>query len=253
MSYASRVYRQRNAHSHDETRSDSFFRKEHAVNNDHKGNTFFQTKLSINQPGDKYEREADTVANSVVNKSSQTPVLQQKKISSIQRLSTPAEDEKLGTNDARMEKDKEIQEKPIQRMGMGAVKEKEKAIQKMDGPMKEEEKMKKSVPVQKKQDTGSTTSSQLSARIANSAGTGTPLPKNTLHEMNNSFGVNFSDVRIHKDGEAAGMNKEFNAQAFTHGKDIYFNSGKFNPEDSVGKFLLAHELTHIIQQANSAS
>ena len=66
--------------------------------------------------------------------------------------------------------------------------------------------------------------------------------------MNHSFGRDFSEVRIHHDGESASMNKELEAHAFTHGRDIYFNQGKFNPENAEGKFLLAHELTHVLQQ-----
>jgi hypothetical protein len=79
MSYANRVYRQRNAHTHDEAKNEPFFKKQYAVNNDNKKSGFFQTKLSVNQPGDSYEKEADAVASTVVNRSSQIPVVQQKK------------------------------------------------------------------------------------------------------------------------------------------------------------------------------
>jgi len=47
------------------------------------------------------------------------------------------------------------------------------------------------------------------------------------------------------------MNKELNAQAFTHGRDIYFNAGKYDPESTQGKKLLAHELTHVVQQTGA--
>ena len=66
--------------------------------------------------------------------------------------------------------------------------------------------------------------------------------------MNSSFGTDFSHVNIHTNTDAAQMNKELSAQAFTHGSDIYFNNGKYNTETSGGKQLLAHELTHVIQQ-----
>ncbi len=71
-----------------------------------------------------------------------------------------------------------------------------------------------------------------------------------MAEMSNSFGVDFSHVNVHTNNEAVGMNRELGAQAFTHGSDIYFNSGKYNPETSTGKHLLAHELTHVVQQGN---
>ena len=79
------------------------------------------------------------------------------------------------------------------------------------------------------------------------------MPKNTLQEMNTSFGSDFSNVKIHNDSESADMNKELNAHAFTHGSDIYFNSGKYSPESKDGQHLLAHELTHTVQQGASTN
>ena len=116
--YYSRRHRNPPVHDEQQAALQPFFTKaaSHAVQQK-PGASFFQTKLSIGQPNDKYEKEADTVANAVVNNQAATPVVQQKEISSIQRLSTSMEEEKLGTNDARMLRDKEIQEKPeIQRM-----------------------------------------------------------------------------------------------------------------------------------------
>ena len=66
--------------------------------------------------------------------------------------------------------------------------------------------------------------------------------------MGNAFGKDFSNVRIHTDQAAVDMNRQLKSQAFTHGKDIYFNQGRFNPESKTGKQLLAHELTHVVQQ-----
>ena len=103
--------------------------------------------------------------------------------------------------------------------------------------------------VQKKEEYGGpTASAMLSSMIETSAGKGTPLPQQLLTEMNSAFGVDFSCVRLHADHEAAAMCHELGAQAFTHGADIYFNEGKYDPESSAGKHLLSHELTHVIQQ-----
>ena len=65
------------------------------------------------------------------------------------------------------------------------------------------------------------------------------------------MGADFSNVRIHDDSNAAQMSKDLNAQAFTHGNDIYFNSGKYDTSSSAGQHLLAHELTHTVQQGKS--
>lgn len=77
---------------------------------------------------------------------------------------------------------------------------------------------------------------------------GSPLPEKVRKEMETQFNLNFGDVKIHTDDEAAALCQEINAQAFTNGYHIFFNSGKYNPESSAGKLLLAHELTHVVQQ-----
>ena len=75
----------------------------------------------------------------------------------------------------------------------------------------------------------------------------------TKNEMESGFGTDFSGVRIHNDSNAVQMNQELGSQAFTNGNDIYFNEGKYNPESDSGKHLLAHELTHTVQQGASPS
>jgi hypothetical protein len=251
MSYSSRVYRQRNAHTPDESKKEPFFSKQNDISGEQKGSGFFQPKLTVNKPGDSYEQEADSVASAVVNKSTAGPVLQHKKISSVQRLATSAEEEKLGTNDARMARDKEIQEKPMELASGTNEKEEEKSVQKKDAQKPEEEdKMKPGTVQAKAASAPSTAPAHVASKIESTAGQGQALPARALQEMSGSFGTDFSDVRIHKDGYAAEMTKELNAQAFTRGNDIYFNEGKFDPHSSEGKFLLAHELTHVVQQGD---
>ena len=70
--------------------------------------------------------------------------------------------------------------------------------------------------------------------------------------MENRFGADLSAVKIHTSGESTQMNESLNAQAFTVGSDIYFNEGKYRPHSTEGKQLLAHELTHVMQQTGSA-
>jgi ABC-type phosphate/phosphonate transport system substrate-binding protein len=66
--------------------------------------------------------------------------------------------------------------------------------------------------------------------------------------MEPRIGADFGSVRVHTGSEAVQMNRELNAQAFTNGSDIYFGAGKYSPSSSDGKRLLAHELTHVVQQ-----
>lgn len=86
------------------------------------------------------------------------------------------------------------------------------------------------------------------SRLLANYGGGQPLPKPTREFMKTRFGADFSDVRVHTDSQAQQMNHELKAQAFTWGRDIYFGAGKYQPESNEGKRLLAHELTHTIQQ-----
>jgi len=149
MSYSSRVYRQRNAHMHDESKQKSFFAG-HETKKPTKKNKQVQAKLAINKPGDSFEKEADAVANVVTTQPLQKPAIEQKKISSVQRLSTPAEEEKLGTNDARMKRDKDIQEKPIQ--AKDEEKKEKPEVQKMDEPEKEKPEVQKAEAPEKKEE-----------------------------------------------------------------------------------------------------
>jgi len=108
--------------------------------------------------------------------------------------------------------------------------------------------------IQKKEEGGkSTVSDAVHHQVQATKGGGNALPHSTKTFMESRFGTDFSGVRIHSGGYASQMSAELNAQAFTVGNDIYFNSGKFSPESSAGKHLLAHELTHTVQQASSGS
>jgi hypothetical protein len=103
--------------------------------------------------------------------------------------------------------------------------------------------------IQSKGESGNdTASTSVENRINDSKGKGSSLPEDTKKGMEQSFGTDFSGVRIHTGGNAAKLSNDLRAQAFTHGKDIYFNSGKYSPDSSSGKHLLAHELTHVVQQ-----
>ena len=90
--------------------------------------------------------------------------------------------------------------------------------------------------------------SGLESRLNTSKNNGSPLPQEARSFMENRFGTDFGHVKIHTDTGAVQMNKELNAQAFTHGNHIYFNSGMFDTASFSGKHLLAHELTHVVQQ-----
>ncbi|WP_010177188.1 eCIS core domain-containing protein [Aquimarina agarilytica] len=97
-------------------------------------------------------------------------------------------------------------------------------------------------------DADETASSELQSKLNASKGSGSSLPDDTRSSMESGFGADFSGVKIHTGSQANNMNKELGARAFTHGSDIYFNKGEYNPSTSSGQHLLAHELTHTVQQ-----
>ena len=94
----------------------------------------------------------------------------------------------------------------------------------------------------------STDSNDISARLSSSRGGGTKLDTQTRSQMESSFGADFSTVRVHTDSSANQLSQDLGAKAFTHGSDIYFNKGQYNPGSRDGQHLLAHELTHTVQQ-----
>jgi outer membrane protein OmpA-like peptidoglycan-associated protein len=94
-------------------------------------------------------------------------------------------------------------------------------------------------------------SAALAAYVQSSRHGGQPLPEGTRASFESRFGHDFGGVRVHIGTRAAEAASEINALAFTTGADIYFGAGRFNPGTPEGDRLLAHELTHTIQQGAS--
>ncbi|MGV3609534.1 MAG: eCIS core domain-containing protein, partial [Fluviicola sp.] len=95
-------------------------------------------------------------------------------------------------------------------------------------------------------------SENIGSQLQSTKGQGSALPSDVKTEMESGFGADFSNVRVHTGTKAEEMNQSLRAKAFTNKGDIYFNQGKYDPASKDGKFLLAHELTHTIQQGAAA-
>lgn len=91
-------------------------------------------------------------------------------------------------------------------------------------------------------------SSDVEQAIQQSRGGGQPLDSGTRVQMESAFGVDFSGVRVHADAGSDALNRSLNARAFTTGRDVFFRQGTYDPGSSSGRELLAHELTHVVQQ-----
>lgn len=257
----------------------AFFRKagEESFFGNQKQNTFFsnpvQAKLSVSHPDDPQEKEADAVADKVMRMPE--PV-----------AAAPAankEEDKLHRKEEK-EEDKKIHPKfespvisSIERKCEGCKKEEEKVHAKLfSGVIHRSALGYGEIPVatDEQQETAVHRKSnslyhsdvvQRSGRgppagimhfennLSSSKGHGTPMPASTQQFMESRFGADFSGVRIHTGSYAENLSSSIHAQAFTHGNDIYFNSGKYSPHTEAGGTLLAHELTHTIQQGASST
>jgi hypothetical protein len=82
---------------------------------------------------------------------------------------------------------------------------------------------------------------------------GQPLDAVTRASLEPWFGRDFSRVRVHTDHAAEQSAEEVDAQAYTVGRDVVFGAGRFAPETDAGRRLLAHELTHVVQQSGTSS
>ncbi len=204
-----------------------------------------QAKLTVSQPGDPYEQEADRVAEQVMTMSQP----------SIQRA-CPACDEEEAVQTKPLAEQitplvqrqpglKEEEEEPVQtKLVEGAqVQRQEKGL----GDEEEEE------PVQVKQSDGRPPQviPNLEQQIHSLRGGGQPLPQSTRDFFEPRFGTNFSQVRVHTDGRAAGAAEAMHARAFTLGQDIIFGTGQYAPDLGSGRQLVAHELAHTIQQGSA--
>ena len=95
---------------------------------------------------------------------------------------------------------------------------------------------------------GGAISTDLERSISSSSGSA--MPDDVRSQMESGFGTDFSGVRVHADSPSA---SKIQARAFTHGSDIHFAPGQFQPDSPGGQHLLAHELTHVVQQTGTVS
>ncbi|MDX2240709.1 MAG: DUF4157 domain-containing protein [Leptolyngbyaceae cyanobacterium bins.302] len=91
----------------------------------------------------------------------------------------------------------------------------------------------------------------VEAGIQQARGSGQPLPEGLRSFMEQAFGADFSGVRVHTGGDSDRLNQAVQAKAFTTGQNIFFRQGTYDPGSSGGQELIAHELTHVVQQRSN--
>ena len=161
-----------------------------------------QPKLTIGQPNDKYEQEADRVAEQVVQQ-----------INSPQFSATGSNNPAPNTTGNGKPK---LQLKPIF--------QRRSAIEGEATP-------------------------DLESSINRARGGGQALDVGLQRKMGQAMGADFSRVKVHTDAQSDQLNKSIQAKAFTTGQDVFFRQGAYEPSSRGGQELIAHELTHVVQQA----
>ena len=173
--------------------------------------SFVQTKLTVGPANDPYEREADRVAETVTSQVSAGAA------PPIQRVSIDEEEEMLQGKflvRRQLEEEDELQLKSkTSRGGAGFV-----------------------------------ANADTAARLSRLRGNGSTLHAGFRSDIETKLGADFGQVRIHTGSEANSLTRSLSARAFTTGSDVFFADGQYDPFSASGKRLLAHELTHVVQQ-----
>jgi len=94
---------------------------------------------------------------------------------------------------------------------------------------------------------------EIAAAIDAQRGGGSPLPDEVRTDMEHHLGADLSVVRVHTGAQSDTLNRAVQAEAFTSGADVFVSSDRYNPTSNDGRRLLAHELTHVVQQATGTA
>lgn len=196
------------------------------------GHSLIQAKLTLGPADDVYERQADATARQVMQQISggggAGPAVEADAgtEASAQRDGVPQEDELEGmVAPKRVQRDSAL---PFPDEDEGEVNLK---------------RVQRSASAE-----GGALDSGIEGRIDSARSGGRTLDESVRGKMEPAFGADFGGVKVHTDANAHQLNHSLQARAFTTGSDIFFRKGEYSPGSSSGQELLAHELTHVVQQ-----
>ncbi|WP_218081051.1 eCIS core domain-containing protein [Anthocerotibacter panamensis] len=195
-----------------------------------------QAKLTIGQPGDQYDslradslrgeamgiEEADRVAAQVIRQIHAPISAPPTQGQAVQRQEEPEE---------------ELQAKP--------------EITALQHEAMPEEDLQAKPTLQRREASGEA-STDLESAINSARGGGQPLAAGLQQAMGQAMGADFSGVKVHTDAQSDQLNQSIQARAFTTGQDVFFRQGEYDPGSRGGQELIAHELTHVVQQNGGA-
>ncbi len=200
------------------------------------------------------EKKEETVQKQVTEEkkeeTAQRQATEEKKEETVQRQATEEKKEETVQKQATEEKKEETAQR------QATEEKKEETVQKQATEEKKEETVQKQATEEKKEETvqakgvadAPEVTSHLETRIQTMRGGGQPLPETTRTFFESRFGYDLGGVRVHTDSQADEASRSLNAQAFTIGQNVFFAGGRYEPHTAQGKWLLAHELTHTLQQ-----
>jgi hypothetical protein len=213
-----------------------------------------QTKLVVGAPDDEYEREADRAAERVTavgdmgipagrNPREEPETMDAGLPPTPSGITAPRIQLQTGPADQEMEDEEDEEETGADEVIRGKPAE--------DDWEEEEEDTEEDFLRPKLREPGKAAATPgLRRRIHSLRGGGRPLDAGARAYFEPRFGTDFGHVRVHQDAGAAGTARALNARAYTLGRDIVFGPGEYSPATPAGKRLLAHELAHVIQQAD---
>ena len=220
-----------------------------------KAPAYLQAKLAMSTPGDASEQEAERVARQLARspRAAAAPAAKANTPATAARSPAPA----AGTGSERVQRASVAPgvEPPAPAV-IAPLPAAEQIQRAAAAPGVEADKVQRAGVLQRAEETPAANATAVSEateqRIEARRGSGSPLPEHLRVEMEGRFAKDFTDVRVHTDSEAQGLCAETGARAFTVGNDIFFAPGEFDPASDGGRQLLAHELTHVVQQAHTA-
>jgi hypothetical protein len=213
-----------------------------------------QFKMAVGPAGDKFEREADHMADKVLRMPEPKVVTNQ-----TDRVQRQPQDKLAKQDQDKIRKAPAVENK-LQKAALPPGQDekrpealdkagpKQTALQrqaKPQAPGKEEKLQRKATGKAPK------VSDNLQTAIQSQATGGQALPADVRSYMEGRFHADFSGIRIHNNREAANLNNQLSARAFTFKNHIFFGPDQYQPGSSDGKQLIAHELTHTIQQGHA--
>jgi hypothetical protein len=218
--------------------------------------TGLQAKFRLGPAGDQYEQEADRVAQQVVRQVDDPQSVQRQSLEEEELQMKP-----LARNGSALQRKNESRPKMVFAKSSKEMSRQPKPattirrVQRTPNPQftkgmfvqrQEEEEELQMKPLHGPE--GGDVEQSVERQIQTARGGGRPMDDHVRSSMEQGFGADFSGVRVHTGGQADALNRSLNAKAFTVGNDVFFGKGQYNPDSSGGRQLLAHELTHTVQQ-----